>query len=415
MPLLHLSQLKVTRCGLLFAGFLLLSQPFFGADWPHFRGPDFNGSSTETQLLADWPQQGPTVSWKVPIGAGFSGIAISGNQLVTMFADGPEEKRQEFVAAFSMKDGSELWRAPLGEEFVNQFGNGPRSTPSISGQRVVVLGSKGNLACFDLSNGKKLWSQDLVSSIEATQTPRFGFSTSPLIDGDRVILDLPGHEAQGYAAFKLSDGSILWREQAAGNGYMSPIRIGLGEQRQYLVLCGPKLSAIDPQGQLVWETEWTAGSVANPLMIDSNRVFVSASGDVGGMLVELDPTQKPVAVKELWRNRSMKNHFNSSVSDGSFIYGFDNATLKCISAEDGQTKWAKRGFGKGSLILADGKLWVLSDRGVLIAVRAQGTSYEELGQSQVLEGKCWTAPSLTNGTLVVRNLSTMAAIKIGRK
>ncbi len=381
-------------------------------NWPQFRGPAQNGASDQAGLLKTWPENGPEIVWNVPVGSGFSGIAVDKNKLVTMLGDGPEEARQEYLAAFNLKNGKELWRLALGKEFVNEFGNGPRSTPSLADGKVVALSSYGRLVCVALKNGKLLWEKDLVKDHENTTVPRFGFSSSPLIDGGNVLIDLPGQKENGFLALSLKDGSEQWRKVPAGNGYISPLAIDLDKKHQYVVLSGPKLSALDPAGNVLWQKEWTGAGVANPLYLSPNRIFVSASGDVGGLMLEIDAGADPVVVKELWRSRSMKNHFNASVSDGKHIYGFDNATLKCIAVEDGKTKWAKRGFGKGSLIMADGKLWVVSDRGMLAAVKAQPDKYEEIGQSQILEGKCWTAPSLVQGLLLVRNGTHMTAIRV---
>lgn len=381
-------------------------------NWPRFRGPAQNGTSPQAGLLQTWPEKGPDIVWNVPIGPGFSGIAVDDKKLVTMFGDGPEDNRQEYLAAYQLKNGKELWRLALGKEFVNEFGNGPRSTPSLADGKVVALSSYGRLVCVALKNGKILWEKDLVKDHENTTVPRFGFSSSPLIDGGNVLIDLPGQKENGYLALSLTDGKEQWRKVPAGNGYISPVAIDLEKKHQYLVLSGPQLSAIDPAGNVLWQKEWTGSGVANPLVINPNRIFVSASGDIGGLMLEIDAAQDPVVIKELWRSRSMKNHFNSSVTDGKYIYGFDNATLKCIAVEDGKTLWAKRGFGKGSLILADAKLWVVSDRGVLAVVKAQPDAYEEIGQSTILEGKCWTAPSLVQGLLLVRNGTHMTAIRV---
>ncbi|CAM2006609.1 PQQ-binding-like beta-propeller repeat protein [Acanthopleuribacter pedis] len=383
-----------------------------GEDWPQFRGPHQNGTSTQANLIQSFPADGPKVAWQVPIGPGFSGIAVEGKFLVTQFSDGAEGERKEYVAAYNIKNGKERWRAELGNEFVNQFGNGPRSTPSIAEGKVVALGSYGHLVCLDLKKGNTLWKHDLVGENAETTVPRFGFSTSPLIDNGQVLVDLPGQNEKGYLAVSLVDGSEVWRGIPAGNGYMSPVAVDFNKNRQYIILSGPQLSGIDAKGNVLWQTEWTPGGVANPLVVGDNRVFVSASGDVGGLMVEVDATQTPVAVKEVWRNRAMKNHFNSSVTDGKHIYGFDNATLKCITAADGKTRWAKRGFGKGSLILADNRLWIISDRGDLVAVKAHGEKYEEIGKSPILEGKCWTAPSLAQGLLLARNGTHMTAIRL---
>ena len=148
-----------------------------------------------------------------------------------------------------------------------------------------------------------------------------------------------------------------------------------------------------------------------PIFIPPNMIYASGAEGVGAMVVEISETEGATAVTEVWKHNRMKNHFSSSILHDGHIYGFDNATLKCIDAKTGEQKWVRRGFGKGSLILADNKLYVLGDRGGLAMIEANPEAYTELGRNKVFEGKCWTAPTLSNGILYVRSLDEIAALE----
>ncbi|CAM2066250.1 PQQ-like beta-propeller repeat protein [Sulfidibacter corallicola] len=384
--------------------------------WPAFRGPSHNGSSPERNLNAQWAEKGPEVLWKMPVGAGFSEIVIAGDAFYTLFS-APEEgsdKKSEFVGAFAVKNGKELWRVRLGEEFVNQFGNGPRATPFISGDRIVAVGSYGNLFSLDRATGKVHWSVDLQEKF-GTTTPRFGVCVSPIMTEKAVLMELSGVKDKGYVAFDRETGSVLWQKYSSGNGYMSPILAPFAGNPQWVLLTGGKLTGLHLDGTQAWDAEWVPNSIAHPLFVPPDKLFVSAAGDVGAAMFQIDAKADPIAPRELWRSRSMKNHFSSSVTQDGHIYGFDNATLKCISTESGEQKWAKRGFGKGTLILADDCLWVLSDRGKLTTVAATPEAYREHAAYQALKGKCWTAPSLAEGKLYLRNHEEMICLGIGSK
>jgi hypothetical protein len=174
-----------------------------------------------------------------------------------------------------------------------------------------------------------------------------------------------------------------------------------------------KLMAIDESGKEVWSHAWPKGTTyAMPLFIPPDRLFASGPEGVGAHLLRVEENGEDSKIQELWETRFMRNHFSSSVVHDGTIYGFDNATLKAISVDDGKLAWAKRGLGKGSLILADGHLLVLSDRGKLLVVEATAEQYNEKGSVQALDGKSWTAPVLANGRLYLRNHTEMVAFDL---
>ena len=405
-------------------------------DWPQFRGTARDGMSPETGLLGEWPEGGPRELWRHPIGEGYSAISVAGGKLYTMYAgewqlEGLEaaievkgedsEKVEiaaeptpvEFAAAFDAATGEEIWRAVVGEKLDTEFGNGPRSTPAVDGDAVYVLGSRGDLAALAIADGEPRWSIKVTETFGSRQ-PGWGFSGSLLVDGDQVIVEGGGPEGKSFAGLDKASGEVRWTtgEAPQGAGYNSPQVIELGGERRYLYVAGGQLRAIDPDGEEVFSYPFQAfESHGMPIFIAPDRFYASGvGGDAqGAVMVRVTGSGEEAKVEELWKAPFMRNHFSSSLYHDGHIYGFDNSTFKCISAETGDQNWAKRGLGKGSLIYADGNLVVLSDRGKLLLVEATPEEYREKGSVQALDGKCWTAPTLAGGRLYLRSHSEMVS------
>jgi outer membrane protein assembly factor BamB len=372
-------------------------------EWPQFRGVNRDGISTETGLADSWGESGPQEVWRHSIGEGYSAISVVDGRLYTMYGGDQEGEAVEFAAAFDAASGRELWRTPLGEKLDTQFGNGPRSTPTVDGDTVFVLDSTGTFAALAVAGGAERWRVSLPESF-GTERPYWGFSTSPLVDGKRVILESGGTEGRSYAAFDKKTGEVVWTVGEGQPGHNSALALELNGTRQYVYFVEKTLTSVDPAGNVLWSHPWPEGEThAMPLFIPPNRIFASGAEGVGAALLEIRKDGDDTVVEEIWKTRFMRNHFSSSILLGDHIYGFDNATLKCISLADGSLAWAKRGLGKGSLILADGHLIVLSDRGDLLLIEATPDGYREKSRVQALEGRCWTAPSLAGGRLYLRN------------
>ena len=398
-------------------------------DWPQFRGHHRDGMSPATGLLDAWPEGGPKELWRTPLGEGFSGISVVGGRIYTMYAEAPpeaepaegeeptaegeeaEKPKTEYAAAFDAASGKELWRTAIGERIVTQFGNGPRSTPTVDGDTVYVLGAHGELAALAAADGAVRWQLDFSETF-GSQRPYWGYSTSSLVEGDLLLVESNGPEGKAYAALDKASGEVRWTtgEPNPQGSYNSPMAINMGDKRVFVYIGNEVLRAVDGDGNEVWSHPWPAGeSHAMPIHIPPDKFFASGTEGVGAALVRVTSDDEGMKVEEVWKNRIMRNHFSSSILHDGHIYGFDNATLKCISAETGEQQWAKRGFGKGSLIYADGQLIVLSDRGTLVQAEATPEGYRETGRVQALEGKCWTAPSLAGGKLYLRSQNEMVS------
>lgn len=374
--------------------------------WPQYRGAARDGVVSAASV--SWPEAGPRVVWKSEAGSGFSQLTIVGGAVFT----GVSDDSAEYLVRLELATGKETWRTAIGPLLENNFGNGPRATPTVDGDRVYGLGGKGKLVALKASDGTEVWSVDLLARFGGKQ-PRFGYSGSPLAVDDLIIVEAGGKDGKAVAALDKATGDTRWTALDGPTGYSSAIVTVLGGVRQIVMARHDGLIGLDLEGKTLWTHTLEQAAIAMPLRVGEDRVFVSSAGDAGCALLRVSKGDGGFTVTEVWKNRSMKNHFNSSAYRDGLIYGFDNATLRCMSAEDGETRWAKRGFGKGSLLVAGDRLVVLSDKGKLLLVDGGPDEYRELGAAQVLEGKSWTAPSYGGGRICVRNLTHMACVDAG--
>jgi outer membrane protein assembly factor BamB len=404
--------LPASLVALAFVAILALAAlPADTADWPQFRGPHRDGISEEAHLIKSWPAAGPRVLWRVPVGEGYSHLAVTGGKIYTLFDSGADE----VLASFEAKTGKRLWTLRIDAKFANDQGNGPRSTPTVDGGTVYALSAQGHLVAAEAATGKKLWEHDLAREYGA-RSPTWGIATSPLVEGDLLLVAAGGSGNRSAMAFHKRDGKVAWSSLDDPPGYAAPIAFTSGGVRQVLFFTARGLAAVAPaDGRLLWRVPWETSydvNAATPIFIAPDKVFVSSGYDTGGGLFRLRTANGRIEAEPVWKSRGIKNQFSSSLLSGDYLYGFDNGTFKCVDVRTGEEKWKQRGLGHGSLIRADGRLWVLSESGRLTIVDATPESYAERASFQALTGRCWTAPSLVDGVLYLRNQDNMMAIDI---
>jgi outer membrane protein assembly factor BamB len=381
------------------------------ADWPQFRGPHRDGVSAETHLVKTWPATGPRVLWKVPIGEGYSHLAVVGGRIYTLYATAQDE----MLAGFDARTGRRIWALRIDGKYVNDQGNGPRSTPTWDGGRLYVLGAQGKLVAAEAASGRKLWEHDLAREFEA-RSPTWGIASSPLVEGNLVLVAVGGSQGRSVMAFDKRDGKVAWKALDDPAGYTAPIAFTAAGVRQAVFVTAKAMVALAlADGRPLWRVPWETSlevNAATPIFLPPDKVFVSSGYDMGAAVFRLAARDGRVTAEPVWRSRVMKNQFSSSLLAGEYLFGFDNGTFKCVDARNGEEKWKQRGLGHGSLILADGRLLVLSDSGQLLIVDATPEGYVERARFQALNGRSWTAPSLSDGILYLRNGETMLAIDL---
>ena len=406
---------RFVRIILLFAVLGFAAAPFTLAgpnDWPQWRGPNRDGISKETGLLKTWPEAGPKVLWKAPSGDGYSGIVVANGRLYTMHST----RSEELVVCLDAATGKEIWRFISDNQvYENQFGNGPRSTPIVDGELVFTLGGNGKLNALNAKTGAKVWSHDLRSEFGG-QIPTWGVSTSPLVDGEMLFVDVGGSGGNGLMAFNKKSGKVAWKSNSSLPGYSAPIAVAVNGIKQILFFTGTALISASPtDGKQYWSYTWRTSydvNAATPVLISPDKVFISSGYNTGAAVLRMKAANGGVKIEEVWKSQVMRNHFASSVLVGDYLYGFDEATLKCININTQEEKWGKRGLGKGSLIYADGHLIVLSERGKLLLIEANPAEEIEKASAEVLRGRCWTVPTLANGKLYVKNQAEILCLDV---
>lgn len=379
-------------------------------DWPQWRGPLRDGVYRSGQIVESWSAAGPPEVWRQKLGQGYSGIAVAGDQLFTLF-----QTDAEYVVALEAQSGHTLWQFELDTVYRDGQGDGPRGTPTIFEGQVFAVGAKGKLAALRAEDGRLLWKHDLTAELGGRR-PTWGYSTSPLIEKDLVIVEPGGTRGRGVVALNRSDGSLVWSAYDDGAGYSSPLAATIGGQRQILAFMARHLVSLDPaRGRVLWEFPWKTSydvNAATPIFIPPDKVFISSGYDVGATVLQLYRDNDELKIDEIWHSRVMRNHFNSSVLYRGYLYGFDNSTLKCINAANGEMMWRTRGLGRGSLLIADDELVILGERGELVLAKATPDEFQETARAQVLKGKCWTPPSLARGRLYLRNQTEIVSLDL---
>jgi outer membrane protein assembly factor BamB len=388
--------MKMTAAVLMLA---LCMCPVIAGDWPRWRGPNLNGISDETGWLDQWPKDGPPVAWKNAVGTGYSSVAVSQGRLYTM---GNKDDRDAIFCVDAIT-GQGVWThsypADLGDL---NFEGGPTATPTVDGDRVYTLSRWGDVFCLEAATGKVLWSSNVLKETGA-RVPNWGLSGSPLVHGKLLLLSV----GKAGLALEKDTGKIAWKSDTDEAGYSTPLRFQRGGDWYVLVSSGTSFTAVRIEtGQPLWQLRWITRygvNAADPI-VAGDHVFLSSGYTKGATLLKMgagDPT-------EVWRNRNMCNQFNPSVLLDGFIYGIDGDTtgepgLRCIELKTGEVRWTESAVGMGSVMAADGKLIVLSERGELMVAKASPEGFKPSARARVLAETCWTVPVLANGRIYCRN------------
>ncbi len=392
------------------------------ADWPQWRGPDRNGLSQETGLLQDWPRSGLPREWlSRDVGLGYSGMAVVGDTLYTMGAFGDSER----LLALNVADGTVKWSTDLGPKLTNGWGDGPRGTPTVEGDRVYAISGTGRLTCVSAADGSPLWHVGLVADLGG-KIPNWGYTESPLVDGDRVLCT-PGGGKGTIAALDKQTGQILWRSTGFTEGaqYASISAAEINGQRQYIQLTQQKLVGVSADsGDVLWTTDWPGKTAVIPTpIIRDNQVYVTSGYGVGCMLVSIGPDN---AVTKVYQNQMMKNHHGGVVLLDEFIFGHsDQVGWLCQRFSDGEAEWRERSaVGKGAIAYADGRLYLQDEqKGEIVLIAASPAGWEEHGrftlnpqtEQRSPKGKIWTHPVIANGKLFLRDQELLFCFDVKAK
>ena len=447
-----------------------------GEDWPQFLGPRGNNSSAETGLLDKWPTNGLPVAWEKTIGSGYSAPSIRGELLVLHHRVANEEVVEAFLAA----NGKPVWRHAYPSRFVDPFGynNGPRCTPLLTESRCYTLGAEGKLACLDLKSGKLIWERDTAKDWNVPEA-FFGVGSTPILEGDRLIVMLGGQPNSGVVALDAATGKTLWESVGKSTwqgvitagwrreepyqwtgieksaSYASPVAATIHGRRHILCVMRQGLVSVNPTNGEVNFSHWfqsLASDSVNAMgpIVQNDLVLISAAYyRIGAELLRVRPDGK--SIEQVWRQpaqipnslpairatppQPLEIHWNTPVLHDGFLYAFSgrdepDAQFNCVEFKTGKLAWSRdercqkhppQGsqfptYGRGSAILADGKLIALGEGGKLGLFKASPKQAEEISSFQVpqLGYPCWAAPVLSRKKLYLRSENRLMCYDVGK-
>lgn len=382
--------------------------PALALEWPCFRGAQRNDINTETGLLSQWPASGPKKRWlSDKAGLGYSGYAIVADVVYTMGLHGDSED----LMAFNADTGELKWTTPIGPIFTNKWGDGPRGTPFVSGDRVYTLSAQGYVLCAQTSDGKAIWTADLKTF--GGKPPNWGYTESVLVDQDRVLVT-PGGAQGTMLALHKDTGKKLWQsaDWTDPAQYSSIVPANINGTRQYIALTMQNVGAVDAQtGKKIWLSPWSGRTAVIPTpIVQGNEVYVASGYNVGCKQLRVGAGNQP---QDVWTNANMVNHHGGVVLVNGHLYGYsDKNGWTCQDWKSGEVKWSDKRLGKGAVHCAGGMLYLLEEReGLVVLIEASHEGWKEHGRFKLdpqtaqrkPEGHIWTHPVVSDGRLFLRD------------
>ena len=457
---------------LLAAGTWLLSAHAMAADWPCFLGPQGNNTSTESGLVQSWSTNGLPILWHKEVGSGYSAPSVLGNKLVLHHRVGD----QEIVECFKADSGGSIWRYGYPSSFSDPLGynNGPRCTPILSSNRCYTFGAEGRLSCLDLDSGKPIWQRDTTKDWSVPE-PFFGVGSTPLLEADKLFVMVGGQPNSCIVAFDALTGKVLWENGGKTNwqgattigwrgeapyhwsgfekmaSYSSPIAATIHGRRHILCLTRQGLISLNPTNGAIYFSRWFESQMnesvnaMRPIVRDDLVLISAAYYRIGAVLLRVLPDGH--SLQEVWRSPETKRgdvgplpqpvleiHWNTPILAEGYLYAFSgrnepDATFRCVEFDTGKLMWSRPEqwphhsaaqpavYGRGSAILADGRLWVLGEGGKLGLFALNPKAPDELCSWQVpeLHFPCWAAPVLSSKGLYLRSEDRLVCLDVSRK
>ena len=372
-----------------------------GPDYfPRFLGAGMGNWVSGERLAADWFKSPPKELWRKEMGEGWSSFSVGGDYAFTMEQRG----EKEVLVCYELRTGNAVWVHSEEVRFEEGMGgDGPRTTPTIAGDRVFSFGATGILNCHDARSGEKLWGKNVL--VEAGhEVPRWAKSCSPLVVEGKVIVTL-GEKAKGVAAYDVTSGELVWRGAEDGSSYASLIHGTLAGQDQIVAMLKRSVKGLSvADGSELWSFPIgnPQGNCATPHLI-GDRVLTSSGYGYGSHLLEIKQSGGGFTAEELWQSRDLKAKFADFVVRGEFVYGLSEKDLVCLNLEDGFPEWEGGEYGYGQMLGVGDHLIVQSERGKVYVLEASPDGEEVVSEFRALSSKTWNHPVLAGRILLVRN------------
>jgi outer membrane protein assembly factor BamB len=383
--------------------------PAGAAEWPGFRGARRDGVLPGATIDPSWASSPPVEVWRRPIGPGWSSFAVQGDRLYTQEQRGADE----VVSCYDARTGEPVWQHNDPARFWEATGGaGPRGTPTLAGGRVYSFGGTGILNALDAATGAVVWTRQAATEA-GTEIPQWGFSSSPLVVDDLVVVAVSGR----LMAYDAATGEPRWQGPRGKISYSSPHLATLDGVRQVLQLHGGGLTGVAPEdGRVLWQHAWDGYPIVQPALTADGDVLISIGQGSGVRRLAIARQGDAWQVTERWTSSALKPHFNDFVVHRGHAFGFDGSILACIDLADGKRRWKGGRYGRGQLILLAGQdlLLVLGEAGELALVEALPDQFAEAARVPALKGKTWNHPVLVGDLLLMRNDQEMAAFRLRR-
>jgi outer membrane protein assembly factor BamB len=386
-------------------------------DWPVFLGPHQNSTSAETGLLLDWPADGPPVLWSKRLGRSYSPPVVAAGKLVAFHRIGDEE----VIEGVDARTGAALWSFRYPTHYADRYAynGGPRSSPTIDGDRVYTYGAEGVLTCLELATGQKVWQRALNKDLRVPQD-FFGVGVPPIIEKDLILLNAGGPDGAGVVGLGKKTGETVWKAGDCGASYSTPLVVTIRNQRMAIFLTKAGLLVVAPEtGKVLYEYPFRSVlhesvNAASPVVVD-DVIFLSAAYYVGSVALQVAPD----GLKCLWRDKkNMENHWATSLYHDGCLYGAHgrqepDTVLRCLDWKTGEVRWsAPRSLGWLTFLMAQGHFITLGGRGDLVLIDVNPDRYVEKKRIRVLDGPCWAPPVLANGLLYIRNETSLLCLDL---
>jgi outer membrane protein assembly factor BamB len=411
----------------LFAGMLLLPtlHSTMGAStWTQYRGSNNDGVAAEA-IRTNWNETLPTVLWKKTLPFGLSSFSVGDNaRLYTMGRRPTTGSESEFCLALDANTGAELWATPIGAADYPDGGvgsdDGPRSTPTIDGDRVIAFGSYLNLVCLNATNGLRIWSHNLISEFGA-QVIRWQNAASPTVVGDLVIVSISVPSNDRLIAFNKTSGALVWNRPSFGMTHATPVRATIGGMEQVVVFGQRAVFAVELlKGNVLWQfaVAYNGTSVAASPVVAEDTVYISRAypNNAGAIVLQITNLNGSFNATRKWEQRNaLMNHWATPVYYNGHYYGMfgqDSLQFRCVDAADGTTRWQTTGFSYGSVTRAGDKIIALSADGQIALVEASPEQYVEIARFRPLRTKTWNNPAVSGGRIYVRSTSEAVALDV---
>jgi len=377
-------------------------------EWPQWRGPARTGVVAASVAKSGTPSMEKI--WEGEVGVGCASPVISGGKLFTV----GHENGKDTVWCLDAATGKVAWRHDYDAELLPQnYDGGPAGTPTLDGGVLYTYSREGLVQALDAATGKVKWKVDVTKTLGG-KAPQWGYSSSPLVHGELVILDVGGPGASSVA-FNKGTGAVVWKTGDDKAGYSSPVLFNAGGTptvamfNEYgLVLL--EVTSGKPVARHRWETSYGVNA-ATPVIV-GDSIFISSGYGVGCAMLKYSEGK----LEEVWRNKEMRNQFLSSVYKDGVIYGFDEkGTLKALDAASGRVRWEeKTGAGQHGAVIISGDLLILQyERGQIVLAKASGDRFDKVAEFAAVRPRSWVTPAVAGDVIYSRNNGgSLAAVRV---